>query len=55
MRFRHSGTSGDTVLSMETQIADFNGKTKTISFRVKKTDEVLKKDDRKLQRDTEPR
>ena len=47
MRFRHSGTSGDTVLSMKTQIANFNGKTKTISFRVKKTDEALKKDDRK--------
>ena len=48
MRFRQSGTSDGTVLSnMETQIADLNGKIKTLSFRLKKTDEILKKDDRK--------
>ena len=48
MRFRQSGTSDGTVLSkMETQIADLNGKIKTLTFRLKKTDEVLKKDDRK--------
>ena len=32
---------------MKTQIADLNWKIKTLSFRVKKTDEVLKKDDLK--------
>ena len=48
VRFRQSGTPGGTLLSnMESQIADLNGKIKTLSFRVKKTDEVLKKDDLK--------
>ena len=48
VRFRQSGTSDGTLLSnMETQIADLNGKMKALSFRVKKTDEVLKKDDLK--------
>ena len=51
MRFQQSGSSDGTVLSyMETQIADLNGKMKkkkTFSFRLKKTHELLKKDDRK--------
>ena len=38
---------GTLLSNMETQIADLNGKIKTLSFRVKKTDEVLKKDDLK--------
>ena len=48
VRFRQSGTSDGTDLSsiMEKQIADLNGKIKTLSFRVKKSVEVVKKHDR---------
>ena len=44
VRFRQSGTSDRPVRSnMQTQkIADLKGKIKTLSFRVKKTEEVLK-------------
>ena len=48
MRFRQSGSSDETVLSnIETQIADLNGKIKTLSFRAEKTGKVLKKDGQK--------
>ena len=48
MRFRHSDIPGGTDLSstMEKQIEDLNGKIKTLSFRVQKSVEVVKKQDR---------
>ena len=47
--FRHSGTSdGDSDIgtAMEKQLADLNGKVKTLDFRINKTNEILDKNDR---------
>ena len=46
-RFRHSGDPARTALRiMDKQIAELEGKLKTLNFRLKKTGNVSKKDDR---------
>ena len=46
-RFRHSGDPARRALEIvDKQIAELEGKLKTLNFRLKKTGDVLKKDDR---------